>query len=119
MARTVRRGDLWLYESRSPDRRRPVLVLTREVIVNRLQTVTVAPVTSTIRGNATEVRVGTFEGLKHESVVNLDHVQTVPRADLRQWIGRLGPGRMFEVCQALNAAFGCEATRVREELRVF
>ena len=79
VARTVRRGDLWLYEFRSPDRRRPVLVLTREVMVNRLHTVTVAPITSTIRGTATEVRVGTFEGLKDESVVNLDHVQTVPR----------------------------------------
>ncbi len=119
MARTVARGDLWLYQFGGPDRRRPVLVLTRDSIANRLHTVAVAPVTSTIRGTETEVRVGVAHGLKHDSVVNLDHVQTVPRADLRQWIGRLGPGRMFEVCKALNAAFGCEATMVREEPFVF
>lgn len=119
MARVVRRGDLWLYPFGSPDRRRPVLVLTRDDVVNRLGTVAVAPVTSTIRGIRSEVRVGVAEGLKHESVVNLDHVQTVRRADFHQWIGRLGPGRMFDVCQALNAAFGCEATMVREEPWVF
>ena len=119
MARTVRRGDLWLHQFRPPDRRRPVLVLTRDGVANRLHTVAVAPVTTTIRGIRSEVRVGTFEGLKHDSVVNLDHVHTVRRTDLHQWIGRLGPGRMFEVCQALNAAFGCEATMVREEPFVF
>ena len=92
-----------------------MLVLTRDDVVNRMHTVAVAPVTTTIRGIRSEVRVGRFEGLNRDSVVNLDHVQTVPRGDLHQWIGRLGPGRMFEVCQALNTAFGCEATMVREE----
>ena len=119
MARTVVRGDLWLYQFAAPDRRRPVLILTRNDVANRLRTVVVAPVTSTIRGIRSEVRVGRFEGLKHDSVVNLDNVQTVPRADLHQWIGRLGAGRMFEVCQALNTALGCEATMVREEPFVF
>ena len=119
MARTVRRGDLWLHRFGGPDRRRPVLVLTRDDVVNRMHTVVVAPVTSTIRGIRSEVRVGSFEGLKHESAVNLDHVHTVRRTDLHQWIGRLGPGRMFEVCQALNTALGCEATMVREEPFVF
>ena len=95
--------------------RRPVLVLTCDVLAVWLHTGTVAPITSTIRGAPTEVRVGVVEGLKHEYVVNLDHVQTVPRSDLQQSIGRLGPGRMFEVCRALNAAFGCEATMAREE----
>ena len=119
MARTVRRGDLWLHQFGAPDRRRPILVLTRDVMANRLHSVTVAAVTSTIRGTPTEVRVGVAEGLKHDCVVNLDHVQTVRRSDLRRWIGRLGPGRMFDVCRALNAAFGCEATMVREEPFVF
>ena len=127
MARTVRRGDLWLHQFGAPvgapvgapDRRRPILVLTRDVMANRRHSVTVAPVTSTIRGTPTEVRVGVAEGLKHDCVVNLDHLQTVRRSDLRGWIGRLGPGRMFEVCRALNVSFGCEATMVREEPWVF
>ncbi len=119
MARTLSRGDLWLHRFGAPDRWRPVLVLTRDDLVNRMHTVVVAPVTTTIRGIRSEVRVGTFEGLKHDSVVNLDHVHTVRRNDLHQWIGRLGPGRMFEVCQALNTALGCEATMVREPHFVF
>ena len=119
MARIVRRGDLWLHHFGAPDRRRPVLVLTRDDVVNRLHTVAVAPVTTTVRGIRSEVHVGVGDGLKHDCVVNLDHVQTVPRSDLRQWIGHLGPGRMFEVCGALNAAFGCEAAMVREEPFVF
>ena len=119
MARGVRRGDFWLHQFGTPDRRRPVLVLTRDVMASRLHTVTVAPVTSTIRGTPTEVRVGVAQGLKHECVVNLDHVQTVRRTDLHQWLGRLGSGRMFDVCLALNAALGCEASMVREEPFLF
>ncbi len=114
MARIVRRGDLWLHEFGPPNRRRPVVVLTRDAVANRLHTVTVAPVTSTIRGIPSEVPVGEVEGLKHESVMNLDHVQTVPRASLGRWIGRLRPDRMFEVCVAMQAAFGCEAHLARE-----
>ena len=76
-----------------------MLVLTRDDVVNRMHTVVVAPVTTTIRGIRSEVRVGKFEGLSRDSVVNLDHVQTVPRTDLHQWIGRLGSSRMFEVCR--------------------
>ena len=95
--------------------RRPILVLTCDVLAAWLHPVTVAPMTFTIRGTPTEVRVGVVEGLKHECVVNLDHIQTVPRSNLYQWIGRLGPARLFKVCGALNAAFGCETTMVREE----
>ena len=115
MPRRVRRGDLWLHRFAAPDRRRPVLVLTRNDVVNRLHSVTVAPITSTVRGLPSEVRVGVANGLKCESVVNLDHIQTVPRSDLEHWIGRLGPGRMFEVCRALAVALGCEAGMAREE----
>ena len=119
MARTVRRGDLWLHQFGAPGRRSPILVLTRDVMANRLQSVTVAPVTSTIRGTPTEVQVGVAEGLKHDCVVNLDHLQTVRRSALRGWIGRLGSSQMFDVCRALNTALGCEATMVREEPFVF
>jgi mRNA interferase MazF len=68
----------------------------------------VAPVTSTIRGAPSEVVVGVKEGLKHESAVNLDHVQTVERARLTGYVGQLGPDRMREVCRALSIAVGCD-----------
>ena len=62
-----------------------------------------------IRGAPSEVVVGTAEGLKHESVVNLDHVQTVERARPESYVGHLGPQKMREVCRALAIAAGCDA----------
>ena len=82
MAREVNRGEIWRYRFASPDKVRPVLVLTRQEVLGLLHTVMVAPITSTIRGAPSEVIVGAREGLKHESAVNLDHVQTVERARL-------------------------------------
>lgn len=107
MAREVARGDIWLYAFGAPDKRRPVLVLTRQEVIGLLHTVIVAPITSTIRGAPSEVLVGVAEGLKHDSAVNLDHVQTVEQARLVRWVGRVGPARMREVCRSLAVAVGC------------
>lgn len=107
MAGAVRRGEVWHYEFRRPDKQRPVVVLTRQEVIDLLHTVMVAPVTSTIRGAPSEVIVGTREGLKHDSAVNLDHVQTVEKGRLRRRAGHLGPEKMAEVCRALAIAAGC------------
>ncbi len=96
-----------MYRFRSPDKRRPVLVLTRAEVIDLLHTVMVAPITSTIRGAPSEVLVGIAEGLKHDSAVTLDHVQTVEQAGLTQCLGRLGREKMREVCRALAIATGC------------
>src|SRR5687767_61639 len=104
MAREVGRGEIWMYTFRPPDKRRPVLVLTRPEVIALLHTVTVAPVTSTIRGAPSEVAVGLAEGLKHESAINLDHVQTVERARLSRYVGHLGSDKMKAVCRALAIA---------------
>jgi mRNA interferase MazF len=108
VAREVSRGEIWRYRFNAPDKQRPVLVLTRPEVIGLLHTVMVAPVTSTIRGAPSEVVVGVKEGLKHESAVNLDHVQTVERARLTSYVGHLGPDRMREVCRALSIAVGCD-----------
>ena len=107
MARGVNRGEIWLHEFRSPDKRRPVLVLTRPEVIGLLSTVMVAPITSTIRGAPSEVGVGIDEGLKHDSAVNLDHVQTVQKVRLRQFIGTVPAATMRRVCRALAIATGC------------
>lgn len=107
MARGVKRGEVWFYAFRSPDKSRPVVVLTRQEVIELLDTVMVAPVTSTIRGAPSEVPVGVDEGLKHDSAVNLDHVQTVETARLRRRIGQLGKEKMDAVCRALAIATGC------------
>ena len=74
MDERIRRGEIWLFSFSRPDKRRPVLVLTRPEVIELLHTVMVAPVTSVIRGTPSEVVVGVDEGLKKDSAVNLDHV---------------------------------------------
>lgn len=107
MARRVARAEVWTYDFRKPDKRRPVLVLSRPEVIDVLHTVIVAPVTSTIRGIPSEVVVGVAEGLKRDSAVNLDHVQTVEQARLSRYVGRLAPDKMRAVCRALAIATGC------------
>jgi len=107
VARELSRGEIWLFSFSRPDKRRPVLVLTRQEVIPLLSTVMVAPITSTIRGAPSEVVVGFDEGLKHESAVNLDHVQTVPKDQLRQFVGTLGRHKMGQVCRAFAIAAGC------------
>ena len=107
MARQVARGDIWLYQFAPPDKTRPVVILTRASVIPFLDTVTVAPVTSTIRGLPSEVLVGTDEGLKGPSAINLDHIQTVPKARLHQYIGRLDESKRSALCDSLSIALGC------------
>jgi mRNA interferase MazF len=85
-----------------------VLVLSRQKVIDLLRTVLVAPITSTAHGAPSEVQVGIEEGLKHDSVVNLDQVQTVDQTRLRHFVGTLGPEKMPAVCRALLIATGCE-----------
>jgi len=103
----VSRGEIWLYTFGSPDKRRPVLVLSRQRAIDLLRTVLVAPITSTIHGAPSEVQVGIEEGLKHDSAINLDHVQAVDQTRLHHFVGTVGPGKMAAVCRALLVATGC------------
>jgi mRNA interferase MazF len=108
VATRLSRGEIWLLERPRPDKRRPVLVLSRPALLSVLHTVTVAAITSTRRGSPTEVELGIEEGLKGPSCVNLCHVFTVAQADLRQFVGTVGPGKMRAVCTALAIATACE-----------
>ena len=69
------------------DKTRPVLILTRESVRNRLTRVTIAPITSRIRSLASEVPDGIENGLDQESVINLDNITTIPVADLGRRVG--------------------------------
>ena len=104
----MNRAEVWRYRFRAPDKERPVLVLSRQEVIGLLHTVMVAPITSTMRGAPSEVAVGVAEGLRHDSAVNLDHVQTVERARLQRYVGRLAPEKMRAVCRALAVATGCD-----------
>ena len=107
MARGVTRGDIWMYSFAKPDKRRPVLVISRQSVIPLLRTVMVAPITSAIHGVPSEVRIGVEHGLKHDSAINLDHVQTVDKSRLKTFVCHLGDDLMDEVCRSLAAATGC------------
>jgi mRNA interferase MazF len=90
------------------DKTRPVLVLTRETVRPHLTNVTIAPITSTIRGLSTEVPVGTANGLDHDSVVSLDNIQTIPARHLGRQIGLLLIAQEEALAHAIHAAFDLE-----------
>ncbi len=90
------------------DKVRPVLVLTREIVRPHMRTVTVAPITTTIRGLSTEVLVGTANGLNERAVVACDHITTVPADALGSQIGHLFDEQETGLTEAIHAAFDLE-----------
>lgn len=102
----VAQGELWLLETPN-DKRRPVLVVSRNEALPVLNNVVVAPVTSTIRSIPTCVPIGPEEGIDHDSVVTFDNMAAVPKALLTRRLGSLGsPGRRL-ICSALRALADC------------
>jgi len=87
------------------DKPRPVLVLTRDEVRPYLSRVTVAPITSTVKGLSTEVPVGRRNGLEHDSVVSCDNVSTVPVTALGRLVGFLYPAQEAALSAAIHAAF--------------
>jgi mRNA interferase MazF len=109
LAGRVERGEVRLYRFDSPDKERPVLVLTRSTAIAYLSRVTVAPITSTIRGVPSEVSLGPEDGMRQPCAANLHNVMTVSREGLGRVVARLSARRMHEVCTALAFALGCDA----------
>jgi mRNA interferase MazF len=105
----VSRGDVRLYEFPVPDKRRPVVVLTRDSAIGYLSTVTVAPITSTIRGVPSEVLLDEDDGMKGRCAINLHNAVTVSQQRLGRRVSRLGARRMAEVCAALRFSLGCDS----------
>jgi mRNA interferase MazF len=102
----VRRGEVRWYRFASPDKRRPVVILTRDSILEYLGEVTIAPVTSTVRDIPSEVPLTSKDGMPHHCAANLDHVQTVSRKKIGALITTLTPERMGELRAALLFALG-------------
>jgi mRNA interferase MazF len=107
VAERVTRGDIRLFRFAPPHKQRPVVVLTRDTILDRLARVTVAPLTSTMRGVASEVALGTDDGLKQPCAVNLHNIVTVPKGGLGRRVGRLDERRLDQICGAIAFALGC------------
>ncbi len=105
----IQRGDVRSCRTGSGGPARLIVVLARNGAIPFLPAIMVAPVTTTIRGLPSEVRVETDLGLGAPAAVNLDALTTVPHARLGKLTGRLGPEELREVCAALHIAVGCES----------
>ena len=112
MAGRIARGDIRLYDFAPPDKKRPVVVLTRDSAVAYLSTVTVAPITSTIRGVPSEVPLGEEDGMKTPCAVNLHNAVTVSQRRLGKRVAQLSSARMNEICSALRFSLGCDGGTV-------
>lgn len=99
------RGEVWWASVPGGDR--PVLVLTRDPVVDRIGAVVVATCTRTIRGVQSELRLGPAEGLPAECVASFDNLHTVRSSSLRKRITRLSHRKMEEACAVLRRALGC------------
>lgn len=108
MATRITRGDVRLYNFAPPDKKRRVVVLTRNSAIPYLPTVTVAPITSTSRGVPSEVLLNEEDGMKAPCAVNLHNPVTVIQHRLGKRVAQLSSLRMYEVCAALRFSLGCD-----------
>lgn len=102
----MNRGDVCWYTFKAPDKKRPVLVLTRNSAIAVLNSVTIAPITSTIRSIPTEVILTTDDGLPSTCAANFDNLQTVPKSSIGDRIARLTARKMTEAAAAVSFALG-------------
>ena len=98
-------GDVYWYKFKEPNKSRPVLILTRSLLIPALNVVTVAEITTTVRGNDSEVFLTTDDGLNENCVANLTNVQTVSKSKFGSFITHLPPEIMRKVRKAIEFVF--------------
>jgi mRNA interferase MazF len=101
----MQRGGIWFASTPGGDR--PVLVLTRDPVADRIGSVVVAALTRTRRGLVSELALTPADGVPTDGVVNFDNVHTIPRERFRRKVATLQARRMAEACRALQASAGC------------
>lgn len=102
----MRRGEIWFAATPGGDR--PVLVLTRDPVAERIERVVVAALTRTARGLVSELELTpSADAVPSQCVVNFDNIHTISRGALRRRVTTLSPARMAQACRVLNDALGC------------
>ena len=101
----MQRGEVWFAATPGGDR--PVLILTRDPVADRIGSVVVAALTRTIRGLVSELELNPDDGVPTTCVVNFDNLHTLPRNMFRRQVTRLSAARMYQACGVLSAATGC------------
>lgn len=105
----MNQGDVYWYTFKEPDKRRPVVILTRDSAIPYLSSVTIAPITTTIRSIPSEIVLTEADGLATACAINCDNLQTVAKAKLGAYITHLSFERLRELRDALSFALGLEA----------
>jgi mRNA interferase MazF len=100
----MKRGEIRWYKFKHPDKKRPVVILTRNSILEYLGEVTIAPVTSTIRDIPSEVLLSRLDGMHNDCAINCDHMQTVSKSNVGSMITSLSKEKLSEVRDAINFA---------------
>lgn len=100
----MKRGEIRWYTFKTPDKKRPVLILTRNSAISYLHEITIAPITSMVRDIPTEVILNGDDGLKTLCAANFDHLQTVSKHRIGSLIGRLSPQKWNDVKDAVAFA---------------
>lgn len=101
----MKQGDVYWYTFRAPDKRRPVLILTRTFAIPYLTSLRVAPITTTIRNSPVEVLLSPADGMATDCTINLDSIQTILKSNFGSYITTLSPYLMREVREAIEFAF--------------
>lgn len=97
----MKRGDIRWYRFKAPDKKRPVVILTRDSILEYLGEVTVAPITSTIRDIPSEVFLSESDGMPTNCVINSDHIQTVSKNKIGSLLTNLSPEKLKDLREAV------------------
>lgn len=106
MTDSIRQGQIrWL--ERPDEKRRPVLIVTRDGPIESMSEVLAIPLTTRARNLPTEIALERSDGIDRPSVANAQQIGEVPKSYLREQIGELAPGRWYEVCDAVAIAIGC------------
>jgi len=100
----MKRGEIRWYKFTRPDKKRPVLILSRDSILEYLGEVTIAPITSTVRNIPSEVFLSKHDGMTRDCAINCDHIQTIAKGKIGVLISALSPEKMKEVRKAIAFA---------------
>ena len=105
----MNQGDVYWYTFKEPDKRRPVVILTRDSAISYLTSLTIAPITTTIRSIPSEVVLSAADGLLTDCAANCDNLQTIAKAKLGAYITHLAPEKLRELRDATGFALGFDA----------
>jgi len=100
----MKRGEIRWYKFKAPDKKRPVLILTRDSVLEYLGEVTVAPITSTVRDIPSEVFLSKPDGMTKDCAINFDHIQTVSKGKIGSLITTLSAYKLEQVREAIQFA---------------